>query len=160
MALIISIAMAVIDQLIKWVVALNIKPVKTIPLLGFGETEWINFTYCENKGMSFSMFENNQLLLIVFPCIIIAIAEWYIFSGRIENNVQIIALAAALGGGFGNLIDRFIRGYVIDFIDFRIINFAIFNFADICIVCGGIVFIILYAIEDHKKTKRANDEQT
>lgn len=158
-ALLITIAFAAIDQLIKWVVELNIKPVKMIPILKFGETEWINLTYCENTGMSFSMFEGNKLLLIIFPCVIIAIAEWYIFSGRIKSNAQLLTLAVALGGGIGNLLDRFIRGYVVDFIDFRIINFAIFNFADICIVCGGIIFVILYAIDDYKDSKREKNEQ-
>ncbi len=153
-ALLITSVFAAIDQIIKWVVEIYVKPIGSIPVLKFGETEWINLTYCENTGMSFSMFEGNKLLLIVFPCIIIIAAEWFIFSGRIKSNAQLLTVSVALGGGVGNLIDRFFRSYVVDFIDFRIINFAIFNFADICIVCGGIVFVILYVLDDRKTEKK------
>ena len=64
-----------------------------------------------------------------------------------------IALAALAGGGLGNLIDRVFQGYVVDFIDVRIINFAIFNFADICAVCGGIWFGIAMAVDEIKEEK-------
>lgn len=165
-ALFITALVAAIDQLIKWLVELYVKPYDSFSILKFGETEWINLSYCENTGMSFSLFKGNAVLLIIFPCIIIAFAEWYIFTGHIKTRPQLYTLAAAMGGGIGNLLDRFFRGYVIDFIDLRIINFAIFNFADMCIVCGGIVFVILYSVslskDDSPETvpKERKDEQS
>ncbi|MBQ8903211.1 MAG: signal peptidase II, partial [Oscillospiraceae bacterium] len=74
--------------------------------------------------------------------------EYLIFSGKITGTAMNVALAFLAGGGLGNLIDRILLGYVVDFIDFRIINFAIFNFADICAVLGGFAFAIMMVIEE------------
>lgn len=150
-AVLISIVLAAIDQLTKLLAVTYIQPVGSISLLKFGETEWLNLTYCENTGMSFSLLEGQRLLLIVLPLVLIALIEWYIFKGRADTRVKLFSLAAVAGGGLGNLIDRVFSGYVVDFIDVRIIHFAIFNFADICAVCGGIVFAVLIFLEDKKK---------
>lgn len=164
-ALITTIVLAALDQFTKWLAVTYVKPMGSIPVIKFGETQWVNWTYCENTGMSFSLLEGKQLLLTILPIIMICVIEWYIFSGRAKGYAQIFSLAAIAGGGFGNLIDRVFLGYVVDFIDFKIINFAIFNFADICVVCGGIVFAILFIIEDkmnekmQKDTKEQSDEQ-
>ncbi len=152
--LIVSLALAGIDQLTKWLAVRFIKPEGSIPIVKFGDTEWINFTYCENTGMSFSLLEGQRVILIAVPIILIALVEWYIFSGRAADKKMMFALASLAGGGFGNLIDRIFLGYVVDFIDFRIINFAIFNFADICAVLGGFAFAIMLLLEDSKAEKQ------
>lgn len=165
-ALLITVVVAAVDQFTKWLVLKYVEPFGSLSILKIGEKEWINFSYCENTGMSFSLFKGNAIMLIIFPCIIIAFAEWYIFTGHIKTRTQLYTLAIAMGGGIGNLLDRFIRGYVIDFIDFKIINFAVFNFADICIVCGGIIFAVLYTIysgktnNDNAVQKDKVDEQS
>lgn len=150
-ALLISVALAAVDQFTKWLAVTYIQPVGSISLLKFGETEWLNLTYCENTGMSFSLLEGQRLLLTALPLVLIALIEWYIFSGRADTKAKLFSLAAVAGGGLGNLIDRVFAGYVVDFIDVRIIHFAIFNFADVCAVCGGIVFAMLIFLEDKKK---------
>lgn len=164
-ALVTTFLLAALDQLTKWLAVIYVKPQGSISLIKFGETQWVNLTYCENTGMSFSLLEGKQLLLTILPIIMICVIEWYIFSGRVKGYAQLFSLAVVAGGGFGNLIDRIFLGYVVDFIDFKIINFAIFNFADICVVCGGIVFAILFILEDkmnEKKEKSAemSKEQT
>ena len=69
-----------------------------------------------------------------------------------------LAVSLIIAGGIGNLIDRvFNNGQVVDFIDFRIINFPVFNFADICAVCGAIILMIVVVVDEirekkHKKT--------
>lgn len=148
-----SLALVGIDQFTKWLAVTYLKTKGSVPVLKFGETEWINFTYCENTGMSFSLLEGKRFFLVVVPIILIALVEWYIFSGRSDTKAKTVALASLAGGGFGNLIDRIFLGYVVDFIDFRIINFAIFNFADICAVVGGFAFAIMLIIEDVKEQK-------
>lgn len=150
-AVLVSVVLTAIDQLTKFFAVTYIQPVGSISLLKFGETEWLNLTYCENTGMSFSLLEGQRLLLIALPFVLIALIEWYIFSGRADTRAKLFSLAAVVGGGLGNLIDRVFSGYVVDFIDVRIIHFAIFNFADICAVCGGIVFAVLIFLEDKKK---------
>lgn len=151
--ILVSLALTGIDQLTKWLAVEFIKPEGSIPIVKFGETEWINFTYCENTGMSFSLLEGQRFILIAVPIILIVLVEWYIFSGKANKKGMMVALASLAGGGLGNLIDRVFLGYVVDFIDFRIINFAIFNFADICAVLGGIAFAIMLLIEDSKEEK-------
>lgn len=54
----------------------------------------------------------------------------------------LLGLSFILGGAIGNFIDRFFHGFVTDFFDFRLINFAIFNIADVFITIGGILFCI------------------
>ena len=66
------------------------------------------------------------------------------------------AAALVISGGIGNLIDRLVLGYVIDYIKFEPINFPVFNFADICIVIGGILFCIYFIIIDEIKKKKAS----
>lgn len=159
-ALITTIVLAALDQFTKWLAVTYVKPLDTIPVIKFGETQWVNWTYCENKGMSFSLLEGERLLLTILPIIMIGVIEWYIFSGRAKGYAQIFSLAAIAGGGLGNLIDRFFLGYVVDFIDVKIINFAIFNFADICVVCGGIVFAFLFINEDRMNEKKKAEEKS
>ena len=159
-SVILSLVLAGIDQFTKYLAVEHLKPVSTVSLLKFGDTEWLNLTYCENTGMSFSLLEGQTVLLIVMPILLIGLIEWYVFSGRAKRTDQIIAAATVAGGGFGNLIDRAFQGYVVDFIDFRIINFAVFNFADICAVCGGIYFCILLIadeIREEREKKAANE---
>ena len=83
----VSLALTGIDQLTKWLAVEFIKPEGTIPIIKFGETEWVNFTYCENTGMSFSLLEGQRFILIAVPIILIILVEWYIFSGKAEKNV-------------------------------------------------------------------------
>ncbi|MBR1833595.1 MAG: signal peptidase II [Ruminiclostridium sp.] len=156
-----TVLLAVIDQITKALTVAYIKPDGSIPLIKIGDTEWLNFTYCENTGMSFSLLEGQRVILIAVPILLIAAVEWYIFSGKAIRTDIIFALAALAGGGLGNLIDRVFLGYVVDFIDVRIINFAIFNFADICAVCGGIYFgaaMLIDEIKEERKKKKAPSE--
>ena len=74
-----------------------------------------------------------------------------------ENTRNYIAFAMLYAGILGNFIDRLFRGYVIDFLDFKIFNydFPVFNFADICIVVG--TFLVIFAIfrgEDNENSSR------
>ena len=157
--ILLSFALVGIDQFTKWLAVTYIKHTGTIPIIKFGETEWLNFTYCENTGMSFSLLEGQRFILIVLPIVLIALVEWYIFSGKLNHRGMKISLACLAGGGLGNLIDRIFLGYVVDFIDIRIINFAIFNFADICAVLGGIVFAVMMVIEENREEKLKKAEE-
>ena len=154
-------AATIADQLTKWLAVQYLKPLGSVSLLKFGETQWLNLTYCENTGMSFSLFEGHRLLLIGLPVILIGVVLWFIFSGKAKETRFVIALAFLAGGGLGNLIDRVFLGYVVDFIDFRIINFAIFNVADICAVLGGIAFGIMVLVQDirEEKSKKAAESE-
>ena len=67
------------------------------------------------------------------------------------DKLELFSLSLILAGGVGNLIDRISLGYVIDFIDVRLIHFAIFNVADMCITVGAILLCLAVLIEDKRE---------
>ncbi len=148
--------LAGIDQLTKWLVVSNMELHESIHLIKIGETQVLNFSYYLNDGSAFSMFEGQTVMLIVVTCIMMAAMIIAMLLKKVRRTPYIVAFSLVIGGGVGNLIDRlFNDGFVIDFIDVRIINFAIFNFADICAVCGGILLCILVIVDEIKEKKAA-----
>lgn len=75
-----------------------------------------------------------------------------------KKPTYIWSMSLIVAGGIGNLIDRVIRGEVVDFIDVRIINFAVFNVADICAVLGALG-LLLFVVADEIKSRRTNARQ-
>ncbi len=127
-----------VDRLTKWLVTENMELKQTINLIKFGDKEVLNFYYCLNDGAAFSKFSGQRILLIIVTSVVIAGFLYAVITKRIKKPVQVAASALIISGGIGNLIDRiFNDGLVVDFIDFRIINFAVFNVADICAVVGA-----------------------
>ncbi|MBQ9948317.1 MAG: signal peptidase II [Oscillospiraceae bacterium] len=162
MGIVLAAALAAIDQLTKWLVVSNMQLHESIHLIKFGDTQVLNLSYYLNDGSAFSMFEGQTTMLIVVTCAMMTAMLVAMLIGKVKRTSYILAFSLVIGGGVGNLIDRvFNDGKVIDFIDVRIINFAIFNFADICAVCGGIllcVLVLLDEIRDRKAAKKAKAE--
>ena len=160
--IVLAAALAAIDQLTKWLVVSNMQLHESIHLIKFGDTQVLNLSYYLNDGSAFSMFEGQTTMLIVVTCAMMTAMLVAMLIGKVKRTSSILAFSLVIGGGVGNLIDRvFNDGKVIDFIDVRIINFAIFNFADICAVCGGIllcVLVLLDEIRDRKAAKKAKAE--
>jgi signal peptidase II len=140
MHFIVAAVLIVIDQLTKvWVVA-------TYPLRGPGEYIGLGFyfTYEQNTGAAFSIFRGNPTVLGIISAVVAsAILSYLIVRRKIISTLQRYALASILAGAIGNMIDRFRLGYVVDFIHFKIPNFsfAVFNFADSCVVIGAVLLI-------------------
>lgn len=153
----VSLAVAVvlvgIDQLTKWLAVNYIKPQGTVNLISFGDKEWLNLTYQENTGAAFSILRDKQLFLIILTSIILLGVIIMMLTKRIKKKSYIWSFALIVAGGAGNLIDRIANNYVVDFIDVRIIKFAVFNFADICAVCGTISLIAFYMINEFKESR-------
>ena len=88
---------------------------------------------------------------------IIALAV-LLYSGYVrQNKLYTVSLSLIISGGIGNMIDRVFLGYVIDFIDFRLIDFAIFNGADsfVCVGAGILILaLLLDVIKEAKKPKQ------
>lgn len=138
--IILSLIFLVIDQISKILVT-NFLPTSTrIEIIN-------NFFYIiptNNTGAAFSILLGKRLLLIVVAILIIGILLYHIKKNKIEEKINILSYSLIIGGSLGNLLDRIIRGAVIDFISIKIgnYNFPIFNIADTLIVVGVFLLII------------------
>ena len=142
-----------LDQLTKWLAVKFLMPIDTCPLL----QDILHLTYTENRGAAFGMLANNRWVFLIISTIAILGMIFYLFSGLSEGRLAGISLAMLISGGIGNMIDRIFLGYVVDFIDFRLINFAIFNGADsfVCVGAGLLILSLVLDIikENKEKTK-------
>ncbi len=136
-------AMIGIDQLIKiWAIA-NLQGQPPRPFLQIGSFDWMHLRYLENRGAAFSMLNGSRGFLIVFPLIMITICLYALHRLGKQHRWLYAALPLIAAGGLGNLIDRIFRGgAVVDYFDFQLINFAVFNFADICVTVGVALMLI------------------
>jgi len=116
--------------------------------LSFGESIPIvrnifHFTLVHNTGIAFGLFKNQGVVFIIIPIIaiiLIAFNIYYSHSNQGVSRMYIVGFSLILAGAIGNLIDRVLYGYVIDFIDFRI--WPVFNIADSAITIGTILILI------------------
>lgn len=154
LSLLLSAVLVGIDRLTKWLVVENMELHNSIHLIKFGDTEVLNFSYYLNDGSAFSMFGGQTEMLICVTSLMMGAMLCAMVLKHVRRPWYIFSFALIIGGGVGNLIDRiFNDGNVVDFIDVRIINFAIFNFADICAVCGGILLCVLVVIDEINEIK-------
>lgn len=112
---------------------------------------FFSLTYVKNTGVAFSMLEGNILFILLMSVIVVGVLVYFAKSkgnGRLEK----ICYSMILGGALGNFLDRIFYGYVIDFFDFTLFGFkmAIFNVADVEIVCGVFLLIVLEILKERK----------
>lgn len=120
----------------------------------------LHFHYATNTGAAFSMFENMQLLFKVVGLVAsLALIVYILMYKHRLNTLAFISFSLILTGAIGNFIDRVRYNYVIDFIYFKLINFAIFNIADACVVVGAILLCI-YVIFFHDKYENKLKNET
>lgn len=140
MIIIISIILLCIDQIAKLLVINLLTKTDSIAII----KNFFYLTYINNDGAAFSILVGKRIFLILVAIIIIIMLIHYIKKNNIQNKLEIVSLALIIGGSLGNLMDRVVRGYVIDFLDFKIFNynFPIFNLADTFIVIGVILLLL------------------
>ena len=144
-----------LDQLTKWLAAASLKPIETFPII----KDALHLTYHENKGAAFGILQDHRWVFMLISTVAIIALIFYLVKFSPKNKWLGIGLSFIVGGGIGNMIDRTLMGYVVDFIDFRLINFAIFNIAD-SFVCVGAVLVLIYVFffsEENTKKEVKND---
>ncbi len=97
---------------------------------------FLQIIYVENKGIAFNLLENKKRLILISNFLLLSYILYLYFAS--ENSK--IPLILIFSGGFGNFFDRFIRGYVIDYIYFNLKKFPVFNLSDFYIIIGAILF--------------------
>lgn len=127
-----------IDRLSKYWVVQNFELTETWPL-------WsgvFHFTYLTNRGAAFSLFSQDGGWLRWLSLVVSLGLMIFAWCGPKLNRWEQAGYGLILGGALGNGIDRFVSGEVVDFLDFRLINFAVFNLADVCINLGIVCLLI------------------
>lgn len=105
----------------------------------------LSFHYIKNMGVAFGIGKNFTPIIIIANILIIIVTIAFIkIKWKELDNISFISLSFIIAGGISNLIDRIFRGYVIDFINVKFIDFPTFNIADIFVVIGIIIIFITY----------------
>lgn len=141
----------VIDQYTKYIIDANFLLGESSAIIdGF-----FNLTYVQNRGMAFGLFQGKiDIVSIVASVAVVVIIIYFIKNMKKMNVLEKIAYTMIFSGAAGNLIDRFLRGFVIDMLDFRGIWSFIFNFADVWINIGLILLIVEHIFFSRKKEKK------
>ncbi|MBR5537786.1 MAG: signal peptidase II [Clostridia bacterium] len=143
----------VFDQIVKYWASTELQAIGSIPL-------WegvFHLTYCENTGAAFSMFTGQRWMLLGVTVVLLAALLWALCKGWMQNAFGRLSLQLIIGGAIGNMIDRVLMGYVVDMFDFCLIDFPIFNVADI-FLCVGVGMMILYILVMEPKIEKAKKE--
>lgn len=125
-----------LDQLSKTLAQRYLEQAPPLKILPF-----LDLTYIENTGISFGLFPNagNGTFLALNSLFLLALALAYgHYRGRLNTTAFHWAFLFLIAGGLGNITDRIFRGFVVDFIDFKI--WPVFNVADSLITAGAILY--------------------
>ena len=143
----------VLDQIVKYWAATDLQAIGSIPL-------WkgvFHLTYCENTGAAFSMFTGQRWMLLAVTVVLLVALLWALCKGWMQNAFGRLSLQLVIGGAIGNMIDRILLGYVVDLFDFCLIDFPIFNVADI-FLCVGVGMMVIYILFMEPKIEKAKKE--
>ena len=152
-------ALVVVDQITK---------VLTRAFIPLGETlalvpHVVGLTYVQNTGAAFSSFSGGTKLLALLSLVITVLIGIAIAKDWLRHPFAQWSMAVVMAGAFGNFIDRAFIGYVTDMVDTLFMNFAVYNFADICVVLGilalAIYIIFFYEKCEGKKAPGHSDDQ-
>ena len=142
------------DRFTKNLVSANMEVGESIP----SQDAFFAIRYTLNTGVSFSMLEGHTTALIVMQSILLVavVAAFVVTYIKIRHPLLMTGLCWIISGGAGNLIDRSLYGYVIDFISVG--TFPVWNFADMCVVGGCILLAIYILFIHHKRAALSEDE--
>lgn len=129
-----------IDQLTKQAAVSHLKDRRPVILID----KVLQLRYLENRGAAFGIFQNQKILFLISALIMLTVILYVLL--RLPSDKKFIIwhvfICFITAGGIGNMIDRISHEYVVDFIYFILIDFPIFNFADILVTIGTILLFI------------------
>ncbi len=147
------ILLVLLDQVTKYFAVLHLKDQPDFILID----GVMQLQYLENRGAAFGILQNQRTLFIILFIVVVIVAAVFYCTVNMDRKFLPLRLIAifVIAGGTGNLIDRISQGYVVDFFSFSLINFPIFNVADIYVTLSMIALIILllfyYKDEDYSR---------
>ena len=154
---VVGIAAFVLDLITKISAKSRLQEIGTIPLI----EGVFHLTYVENRGAAFGILQGQRwlfvIIAVIFAVVIMLCAAKYGKKSWLLN----LGLAFMGAGALGNTVDRICRGYVVDFFDFRLIDFPVFNVADIfvCIGTGLLAIFFVFFEEKFRREREGNENQ-
>lgn len=115
------------------------------------ESPFINLTYLENRGAAFGILQDKRNFFLIITIAIVCYLLYYFYKSYKTNpTILNTALAMIISGALGNFYDRFVNGFVVDFLEFSFFSFPVFNVADIFVTlgCGLMIVYIIFIHED------------
>jgi len=144
---ILILSIVLLDQISKYYAVLFLKDSASYLFL----PNLLSFQYHENRGAAWGLFADQRwIFMSVSTIAILLILAFFLYCWWKKEKISSLlslSLACFCGGGIGNMIDRFILGYVVDFLKFEFIEFPIFNVAD-SFICVGAGLMILYLFSE------------
>lgn len=144
------------DQLIKYWAIHNLAGQGSQQFIKIAGKEIINLHYLENDGAVFGSFSGMRILLITLTSILLVACIFLMIKSYKKSKILSWSLLIISCGGIGNFIDRIFRhGKVIDYIEVRLFQFAIFNLADCFVTIGSLILIIYIIFFENRESSRA-----
>ncbi|MBD5493041.1 MAG: signal peptidase II [Lachnospiraceae bacterium] len=130
----------VLDQYTKYLAVIRLKDKPAYPIIN-GVLE---FNYLENHGAAFGMLQNQRVFFIFVEVIVLGVIAYILYKTPAKKKYIMMHLMLSLiaAGAIGNMIDRIRLNYVVDFIYIVIINFPIFNLADMCVTFSTALLVL------------------
>ena len=144
------------DQAVKYYVVTHLALYESAPLL----PGIVELLHIQNTGGGFSILSGHTWALTVLTAALMAGIGYGMVKKLFPHPLAMWTLAAILGGGLGNLIDRVRLGYVVDMFNFQFMSYPVFNVADILVVCGTIGFAAYYLfLHDREKPEETKEPE-
>ena len=144
------------DQAVKYYVVTHLALYESAPLL----PGIVELLHIQNTGGGFSILSGHTWALTVLTAALMAGIGYVMVKKLLPHPLAMWTLAAILGGGLGNLIDRVRLGYVVDMFNFQFMSYPVFNVADILVVCGTIGFAAYYLfLHDREKPEETKEPE-
>lgn len=150
-AIIVAAAVVILDQVSKAIVVNTLEVGESAGFIPYV----IGFYHTHNTGAAFSMLKDNRWVFMVLSFIAMALIGYMLYRFRSRHILLTFSLAMILGGGIGNMIDRIRLGYVVDFLNFQFVDFAVFNIADSFITVGAVLLGVYVIFIEPKVAKKS-----
>ena len=142
-------ALVALDQYTKYLAVIHLKDKPAYNIIN----GILELNYLENKGAAFGMLQNQKAFFIFVAVVILGVIGYVLLKTPDKKKYRILHLLLSLiaAGAIGNMIDRIRLNYVVDFIYFVLINFPIFNVADIYVTVStaALVFLLLFVYKEN-----------
>ncbi len=149
----IGVAIFIADLLTKMLAKTHLQEVGSIPLI----ENVFHLTYVENRGAAFGMLQGQRTFFVLIALVFVVAVV--VFAVKYKNKTPLVNLGVSFmtAGALGNAFDRICQGFVVDFFDFTLIDFPVFNVADVFVCVGAGLLAIFFVFYDEGKSKEKGE---